>query len=57
VPCLFLGTMTLISYKLGQLKTDNAKAAAITGFLLSFIPPFAVIYIAVLLLKEDVDIV
>lgn len=53
----FLGTMTWLSYKLGETKTDNPKAAAITGFCLSFIPPFVLIYLVILMLKPDVDIV
>ena len=53
----YISLMTWLSYKLGTTKTDNAKTAAITGFFLSFIPPFVLIYLVILLLKEDTDIV
>jgi len=53
----FLVAVTWASYRLGKTRTDNAKAAALIGFLLCFIPPFAVIYLAVLLLKPEVDVV
>ena len=53
----FISLMTWASYKLGTRKTDDPKKAAMIGFFLSFIPPFALIYVAVLLMKEDVDIV
>ncbi len=49
----FISSMTYMSYKLGLSRTDDAKQAAIIGFLLSLIPPFVVVYLTVLLLKED----
>lgn len=57
VALIYITCVTVLSYKLGMNKTENAKRAAIIGFLLSFIPPLALIYIAVLLLKQDSDIV
>ena len=54
---LFAATVTLISYRLGQTKSDNARTAALIGFLLSFLPPLALIYLVVLSLKEDAAIV
>ena len=55
--CLFIGTVTVVSYKLGERKTENPKMAALTGFLLAFLPPLALIYLAVLVFKEDVSVV
>lgn len=57
VALIYITCVTVLSYKLGMNKTENAKRAGIIGFLLSFIPPLALIYIAVLLLKQDSDIV
>jgi hypothetical protein len=54
---LFATAVTLISYRLGLTKTDSARAAALIGLLLSFLPPLALIYLAFLSLKEDVAIV
>ncbi|MGB0938493.1 MAG: hypothetical protein ACPGTQ_13615 [Colwellia sp.] len=50
---LFVLSMTLLSYKLGLTRTDNAKQTAIIGFCLSFMPPFVLCYLVFLLLKED----
>jgi hypothetical protein len=57
IAILFISSMTWLSYTLGKTKTENARTAAITGFLLSFIPPAVLVYILVLVFKEDVDIV
>ncbi|WP_286233102.1 hypothetical protein [Thalassotalea sediminis] len=54
---LYLTFIIGVSYRLGTYKTDNAKRAAILGFVLSFLPPLALIYLVVLFLKEDVAIV
>ncbi len=53
----FLITVTVISYRLGQTKTDNPQKAAIIGFFTAFFPPLALIYLIVLLLKEDASVV
>ena len=53
----FVVSVTAISYKLGQTKTENAKLAGIIGFLLSFLPPLALIYLAILVFKEEVGTV
>lgn len=42
-----------MSYKLGQTKTDNPRFAALIGFFLALFPPFGLIYLAVLAIKED----
>ncbi|MBN7818650.1 hypothetical protein [Bowmanella yangjiangensis] len=54
---VFVVTVTLCSYKLGITKTENPKLAALLGFLASFAPPLALIYLAVLLFKDDVAVV
>jgi Na+-driven multidrug efflux pump len=54
---LFAATVTLVSYRLGLTKTDNARVAGLIGFLLSFLPPLALIYLVVLALKQDTAIV
>ena len=46
--------ITGLSYYLGQRKTHNAKITTLIGFLLSFIPPFGFIFIAVLALKKNI---
>jgi hypothetical protein len=53
----FAGAVTWCSYKLGKTKTENPKMAAIIGFCTSFFPPLALIYLVVLLLKDDAAIV
>ncbi|GLX80438.1 hypothetical protein tinsulaeT_37780 [Thalassotalea insulae] len=57
VAILYLITVTVLSYRLGKTKTENPKMAAIIGFVLAFLPPLALIYLAVLLFKEEVSIV
>ena len=54
---LFLSTVTWLSYYLGQSKTENPKASATIGFMLSFLPPLALIYLIFLSLKAEVDTV
>lgn len=54
---VFAGIIARVSYHLGQTKTENPKTAAWIGFALSFLPPIALIYLVVLFLKQDIDIV
>ena len=54
---IYVSAVTLVSYKLGLTKTENPKVAAIIGFFASFFPPLALIYLAVLLFKEEVSLV
>jgi hypothetical protein len=54
---LFCAFVTWSAYRLGQTKTENAKTAAIIGFVLAFFPPFALVYLLILLLKNDSAIV
>lgn len=54
---LYLAVMTYICYSLGLSKTEDAKKTAIIGLFLAIIPPFVLIYIIVLMFKEDTDIV
>jgi Na+-driven multidrug efflux pump len=44
-----------LSYYLGKRKTQNVKTTTFIGFLLSFMPPFGLIFVAVLVLKNDVS--
>lgn len=50
---IFVTCMTVVSYKLGLTKTENARLSGWIGFLLSFLPPLALIYLVVLSLKDD----
>ncbi len=54
---MYLVFVVGVSYRLGTYKTENATKAAMLGFVLSFLPPLALIYLIVLFLKEDVAIV
>ena len=54
---LFLVFVTWSAYRLGQSKTENARTAAMIGFALAFFPPFALVYLLILLLKNDPNIV
>ncbi len=51
----FILLITLISYFLGKKKTTTPKMTTLIGFLLAFIPPLGLIYIAFLVLKDDVE--
>jgi hypothetical protein len=44
-----------LCYHLGKRKTNTPKMAAFIGALLSFAPPLNLIYLAVLVLKNDLD--
>ncbi|MCC2616235.1 hypothetical protein LJ739_08285 [Aestuariibacter halophilus] len=57
VAVAFILFVTLTSYRLGVRKTENPRLTAMVGFVLSFFPPLALIYLAVLLFKEDTGIV
>ena len=45
----------VLSYYLGKRKTNTPKMATFIGVLLAFIPPLGLIYIAILVLKNDID--
>ncbi|MFY8274756.1 hypothetical protein AAEU32_11595 [Pseudoalteromonas sp. SSDWG2] len=45
--------MPPLCYYLGKKKTNNPILCAIVGFFLAFIPPFALVFVAVLALKSD----
>lgn len=54
VSCLvFISTITWLSYKLAETRTDKPSLFAIIGFCTSFIPPIALVFIAVLAFKEE----
>ena len=51
---LFALIMGAVCYYLGRRKTQTPVLAGLLGVVLSLIPPFALIYFVVLLLKKDV---
>jgi hypothetical protein len=53
----FIAVVTWASYTLGKTKTENARVAGIIGFMLCLFPPFALIYLVVLLVKPEIDVV
>ena len=46
--------MVTLGYILGRRKTETPKLTAFVGFLTAFIPPLAIIFLMVLVLKSDV---
>lgn len=50
---IFIATVTWVSYELGDVKRLNPKLSGCIGFVLSFLPPVALIYIAFLALREN----
>lgn len=54
---VYLGVVTYLSRRLARHKTNDPNKATVIGFLLAFLPPLALIYLVVLLLKQDVDVV
>jgi hypothetical protein len=54
VSCLvFISTITWLSYKLAETRTSRPKLYALAGFVLSFVPPVALVFIAFLAFKEE----
>ena len=53
----YVALITYLAYRLGKTKSENPKVTAMIGFGLAFIPPLALIYLAVLVFKDEVDIV
>jgi hypothetical protein len=49
---LFVGAL---SYYLGRRKTQTPVLATLLGVVLSLMPPFALVYLVVLVLKKDVN--
>ncbi|WP_185817530.1 hypothetical protein [Shewanella atlantica] len=45
----------ILSFYLGKRKTQTPILATIIGIILSFIPPLALVYLAALVLKNDVE--
>jgi len=52
---VWIPVATFVSYILGKRKTESPKTTAFIGFLLSFIPPFSIIFLIILLLKRDMN--
>lgn len=51
---VFIVVVGALSYYLGRRKTQTPILAGLFGVVLSIIPPFALIYLVVLVLKKDV---
>ena len=51
ISCLVIG---LVSYYLGRRKTQTPLLAGLLGFVLSLIPLLGIVYVIVLMLKNDV---
>jgi len=51
----FIIIVSVLSFYFGKRKTTNPKLTSLIGALLSFIPPLALIYLAVLVLKRDIN--
>ncbi|MCH2057113.1 MAG: hypothetical protein MK214_11030 [Thalassotalea sp.] len=45
----------ILSYYLGKRKTNTPKIATLIGVLLSFIPPLGLVYLVILVLKNDIN--
>lgn len=51
---VFAIVMAILGYYLGKNKTRTPKLTALVGFLTAFIPPIAVLFLIVLVVKNDV---
>lgn len=52
---VFVLIMGALSYYLGRRKTQTPILAGLLGMTLSIIPPFALVYLVVLVLKKDIN--
>lgn len=52
---VFVLIMGALSYYLGRCKTQTPILAGLLGMALSIIPPFALVYLVVLVLKKDIN--
>ena len=52
---VFVLLIGILSYYLGKRKTQTPKLTAFLGGLLAFVPPFALLYIIVLIIKNDIQ--
>ncbi|MGO4893373.1 hypothetical protein [Flavobacterium sp. W21_SRS_FM6] len=50
---VFVLLIGALSYYLGRRKTQTPIAATVIGVLLAFFPPFAMVYLIVLVCKKD----
>jgi 4-amino-4-deoxy-L-arabinose transferase-like glycosyltransferase len=53
---IFIPIIVILSYYLGKRKTQTPKLATLIGLILAFIPPLALIYVAALVIKNDVRV-
>ncbi len=52
---IFVIVIGILSYYLSKRKTSTPKIATFIGVLLSFIPPLGLVYLAILVLKNDIN--
>jgi len=52
---VFVLVMGALSYYLGRRKTQTPVLAGLLGLVLSIIPPFALVYLVVLVCKKDIN--
>lgn len=52
---VFMLSMGALAYYLGCRKTNTPKLAGLVGLLLSVFPPLVLIYLAILVLKKDLN--
>ena len=53
---LFALLVPFMAYYLGRRKTETPVMCAVIGFFTAFIPPIAIIYLVVLVLKSDIQV-
>lgn len=54
---IFMLLISILSYYLGKRKTNTPMLATFIGMFLAFIPPLALIYLIVLVVKSDIKTV
>lgn len=52
---VFVIVIGFLCYYLGKRKTNTPKMTTLIGVLLSFIPPLGLIYLVILILKNDIN--
>ncbi len=52
---VFVLLIGILSYYLGKRKTQTPKLATFFGVILAFIPPLALLYIIILIIKNDIQ--
>ena len=52
---VFAVVVGLVSYFLGRRKVENPLLAGVIGFVFSIVPVFGLLYVVVLITKDDLD--